>query len=247
LYPSRLAGKRWLKYNSSVSFFGRHLYWFSRNSVLLAAKLLWKISYIDTANIPKTGPLIIASNHASHLDPPLIGAGVPRKVTFIAKQELFSVPFVGWWMKQIGQISVARGGGGKEALATAEEVLRNDGCIIIFPEGTRTKSGRMQRGRTGVAVLALRTGAPVIPAAVEGTFEAFGHGKKIPKPGRVTVQFGKPLTFGQHIAADGTYPRAALEEVTSQIMLEIQRMLPEKRRPAEGEVPPAQTLSGNTG
>ena len=199
--------------------------------ILAMAWLFWRIKYTGIANIPLEGPVIIASNHISHLDPPLIGVGVKRPVTFIAKMELFKVPFIGWWLRQLGQISVTRGGGGKAALETAIEALKDGRVIIIFPEGTRSPTGRMQRGRSGVAVLALKTGAPVVPASIEGSFEAFGKGKFVPRPGRVKVVYGKPLTFKDKFTDGDVISRKALDDITTVIMEEIIKLLPEKQRP----------------
>ena len=228
-----------------MSPLGRFLYAFAKNSVIVLAKVLFFIRYKGAGNIPRTGGVILASNHASHLDPPLVGVGVPRKVTFIAKQELFRVPLLGWWLRQIGQISVERGGGGRAALNAAEKVLRDGGVIIIFPEGTRTQTGRMGRGHTGVAVLALKTGVPVVPVAIEGTFEAFGKGKRIIKPNRVSVVYGEPIHFDQLKSQSGEIQKQELETATAKVMLAIQEQLPEKRRPREGEAPKSQILAGD--
>jgi 1-acyl-sn-glycerol-3-phosphate acyltransferase len=187
--------------------------------------------------------VILASNHASHLDPPIVGTGVPRPVVFIAKKELFETPFVGWWMAQLGQIGVERGGGGRQALKVAQKALEDGEAIIIFPEGTRTPSGRMQAGKNGVAVLAVKARVPVVPVGIEGTFEVFRKGRKIPHLGRIIVRYGKPLYFDDAEANEETVNRAKLDEVTARIMLEIQRLLPEKMRPRRGEVPNSQLFS----
>lgn len=194
-------------------------------------------------NIPRKGRVIIASNHISHLDPPLIGVSAPRNVAFIAKIELFRTPILGWWMRAMGQIGVERGGGGRKALVTAQDVLEKENAIIIFPEGTRSATGRVARGKTGVAVLALKTGSPVVPAAITGSYKAFKRGMKFPKPGRVVIHFGKPIEINGGLPMTDEIPREMLEEVTAKIMREIQKLLPEDMRARPGEVPDGQLFS----
>lgn len=206
----------------------------------LFAYVVWRIRYRGVKNIPRKGRVIIASNHISHLDPPLIGVGVPRNVAFIAKIELFKKNLLGWWMRQMGMIGVERGGGGRKALIAALSVLEREGAIIIFPEGTRSYTGRVSKGKSGVAVLALKSGAPIIPAAITGSYEAFSRGMKFPKPGRVTVTFGEPMAVNSGAAMTGEIPREMLEELTAKVMIEIQKLLPESMHPQPGEVPDCQ-------
>lgn len=224
---------------------GAFIYWTSCFIVRLFAYVVWRIRYLNVKNIPRKGRIIIASNHISHLDPPLIGVGIPRNVVFIAKIELFKKNLLGWWMRQMGMIGVERGGGGRKALFAALSVLEREGAIIIFPEGTRSYTGRVSKGKSGVAVLALKSGAQIIPAAITGSYEAFSRGMKFPKPGRVTVKFGEPITVNAGSAMTGEIPRELLEELTAKVMIEIQKLLPESMHPLPGEVPENQMLGGN--
>jgi 1-acyl-sn-glycerol-3-phosphate acyltransferase len=234
----RLADNLPKSYNRNVlTPFGKFLYAISRNLLLGSAKLFWRVKYEGLENVPRTGGLILASNHASHLDPPIVGIGIPRPVVFIAKQELFKVPFIGWWLRQLGQISVDRGGGGKQALRIAQRCLENGEVIIIFPEGTRSSTGRVVAGRSGVAVLAVKAGVPVIPVGIAGTYKAFRKGTKIPKLGKVIVRYGKPLYFEKSMDSGEVLSRNKLNEITAMIMVEIQKLLPQESRAKEGEVP----------
>lgn len=221
---------------------GEFIYWTSCFIVRMSAYVFWRIKYIDRKNIPRKGRVIIASNHISHLDPPLIGVGIPRNVSFIAKIELFKKNLLGWWMRQMGMIGVERGGGGRKALMAALSVLEREGAIIIFPEGTRSYTGRLSKGKSGVAVLALKSGAPIIPASITGSYEAFSRGMKYPKLGRVKVKFGKPIIVNSGDAMTGEIPRELLEELTAKVMIEIQKLLPESMHPLPGEVPEIQML-----
>ena len=222
--------------------FGLFVYRLACGCIWLGAKLFWRVRYFGVENIPREGPLILASNHASHLDPPIVGIGVPQPVSFIAKAELFRMPIPGWFLRLVGQIGVERGGGGRKALIVAQKCLEEGGTVIIFPEGTRSATGRVMRGRSGISVLALKTGCPVVPVGITGTHKAFHRGMKVPRPGRVTVTYGKPRIFEKGDSNGEAISRSRLDEITAEIMLEIQRLLPEEMRARKGEVPDAQFL-----
>jgi len=216
--------------------FGKILYKISCKLLLASAKLFWRVKYEGLENVPRTGGLILASNHVSHLDPPIVGIGLERPVVFIAKQELFKVPLIGWWLRQLGQISVDRGGGGKQALRIAQKCLENGEVIIIFPEGTRSGTGRVAAGRSGVAVLAIKANVPVVPVGIVGTYNAFRKGTKIPRLGKVIVRYGKPISFNGVMNPSEILSRTKLNEITVSIMNEIQNLLPEDMRTKDADV-----------
>jgi 1-acyl-sn-glycerol-3-phosphate acyltransferase len=146
-------------------------------------------------NIPAEGGFIVAANHASVLDPPIIGSHVPRQLSFFARNTLWKGGVVSWWLDAVGTIPVARDAGSDiAALKRMLHVLRNGGAVILFPEGTRTRTGALQPPKAGVGLLACRTGVPVVPARITGTFEAFGRKGPL-RPGTpVSVVFGPPLS-----------------------------------------------------
>ncbi len=177
-------------------------------------------------NVPVKGPVIIASNHLSFSDSIFMPLVVPRKVTFLAKSEYFTSPGAKGLVKKLtfialGQVPVDRSGGRRSeaALITGLKVLAEGECLGIYPEGTRSPDGRLYKGRTGIARLAIESGAPVIPVAMFNTEKIQPTGTVIPNLHRVGMHFGKPMYF-EGDATDLTY----LRDVTDQIVNAIQAM-----------------------
>ena len=177
--------------------------------------------------VPTTGPVIIASNHLSFSDSIFMPLVVPRKVTFLAKSEYFTSPGLKGLIKKLtfialGQVPVDRAGGSRSeaALLTGLSVLANGECLGIYPEGTRSPDGRLYRGRTGIARLAMESGAPVIPVAMFNTAEIQPTGKVIPKIMRVKMIFGEPMYFS---GKDSSNPEE-LRKATDSIMKRLQEL-----------------------
>jgi 1-acyl-sn-glycerol-3-phosphate acyltransferase len=177
-------------------------------------------------NIPESGPAIIAGNHLSFSDHFVMPTILHRRITFLAKAEYFTGRGIkgrltAAFFRGVGQIPVDRSGGkaSQSAIDAALDVLGRGELLGIYPEGTRSLDGRLYRGRTGVAVMALRAGAPVIPCAMVGTFELQPPGRAIPRLGRVTIRFGRPLDFSRFAGMEGQ--RYAVRTVTDEIMYEI--------------------------
>ncbi len=177
-------------------------------------------------NVPSKGPVIIASNHLSFSDSIFMPLVVARKVTFLAKSEYFTSPGPKGLLKKItltalGQVPVDRSGGRRSeaALLTGLKVLAEGACLGIYPEGTRSPDGRLYKGRTGIARIAIESGAPVIPVAMFNTEKIQPTGTLIPKVMRVGMTFGEPMYF-EGDSTDLLY----LREVTDQIMKAIQEL-----------------------
>ena len=177
-------------------------------------------------NIPESGAAIVAGNHLSFSDHFVMPAILPRRITFLAKAEYFTGPGIrgrltAAFFRGVGQIPVDRSGGkaSQSAIDAALEVLGRGELLGIYPEGTRSHDGRLYRGRTGVAVMALRANAPVVPCAMVGTFELQPPGRKFPRLGRVTIRFGRPLDFSRF--AGMSEQRYVVRSVTDEIMYEI--------------------------
>lgn len=146
-------------------------------------------------NLPLQGGFIIASNHASHLDPPVVGGVIQRQVCFFARKTLWKPGFASWWLNNVGTIPVDRDGGTDvTAIKRVLQALKNEKVIILFPEGTRSPDGNLQTAKPGVGLLACRTGVPVVPARVFGSFKAFGKDGRLRLGIPVSVVFGEPLS-----------------------------------------------------
>src|SRR5262245_2326861 len=193
------------------------------------AKAVWRPTVEGLDKVPSSGPVIIASNPLSFADSLVIPIVAPRKVAFLAKQDYFTGTGVKGalsrgWFTGIGMIPVDRDDS-KAALASLDialEVLGRGEAFGIYPEGTRSRDGRLYRGRTGVAHLALTSGAPVVPVGIQGTENLQPVGTTIPRLARVTVRFGDPLRFeGRY---DGVPVGRARRQVTDVVMNEIQKL-----------------------
>ena len=176
--------------------------------------------------VPTTGPVIIASNHLSFSDSIFMPLVVPRKVTFLAKSEYFTSPGIKGLVKKLtfkalGQVPVDRAGGrrSEQAILTGLQLLGEGNCIGIYPEGTRSPDGKLYKGRTGIARMAIESGAPIIPVAMFNTAEIQPTGKVVPKVRRVEMVFGEPLYF-----TGDSSDLKVLREVTDQIMQAIARI-----------------------
>lgn len=180
-------------------------------------------------HVPPSGPAILASNHLSYADWLFMPLVIPRRVTFVAKAEYFTESgFKGWLKRRFfsgaGQVPIDRSGANaaEGALKSALQVLEAGELFGIYPEGTRSPDGRLYRGRTGVARLALESGVPVIPVAVLGTDQVAPPGKKFGRVIRPTVRFGEPLDFSRYDGMQGD--RYILRSITDEVMYEIMRL-----------------------
>jgi 1-acyl-sn-glycerol-3-phosphate acyltransferase len=191
------------------------------------------------ASIPRHGPLIIAANHASNLDPVVIGAHVlprlGRRIQWMGKKELFSWPIVGVVARQGGVHPVDRGSADVEAFRLASRILDEGHLLLVFPEGTRSHDGALGPARDGVAVLALRSGAPIVPVGIAGSYGVWPRGQRLPHPGgRVTVRIGSPFRLADELPS-GTDRRAAKGLATDLIMRRIAALLPPDQRGPYGD------------
>jgi glycerol-3-phosphate dehydrogenase (NAD(P)+) len=169
------------------------LYWIVRGLLQPFFHLYFRLSRIGREHVPQDGPMIIAANHRSFLDPFVIGTLVRRPVYFVAKTELFHKPLVAWFLNSLGAFPIDRGNADGDAMAAAREILQRGDVVVIFPEGTRIRPGALGIPKRGVGRLALETGAPVVPVAVIGT-ETVRKGWRI-RPHKVRIRCGSPLTF----------------------------------------------------
>ena len=180
-------------------------------------RIMFSPRYLDRSKIPVDGPLIIAANHLSHIDPAFIMTAVKRPISYMSKKEHFDGAVRRLVFKKVGVIPVDREAGGTDALDGAIEVLKNGGAIGIFPEGTRSKTGVMGEGKTGVARLAASTGAAVVPVAIRQTGDVWPISKRIPRPWRkFYYKFGDPIYFENSKVNSDTL-RAFTDEIMQNI------------------------------
>ncbi|MBI3878571.1 MAG: 1-acyl-sn-glycerol-3-phosphate acyltransferase [Verrucomicrobia bacterium] len=179
----------------------------------------WRV--FNPERVPLTGPVILASNHASIMDPPLIGCGIRRGINYLARESLFRIPVFGWWAHRVDAVPVDRDGAGAKGLRNILERLLDGGGIILFPEGTRTPDGSLQPARPGVGLVVVKSTAPVVPVRVFGTFAALNRFMVFPRPRRVMVKYGKPMDFSALRAEAQSCPKARLKEIYQQVSEEI--------------------------
>jgi len=173
--------------------------------------------------VPAEGPVILAANHLSILDPIVVGAGIRRPVSFMARADVFRLPFLSWLLPRLYAIPVERGSGDLSAVKGAIRALERGMAFGIFPEGTRSRTGKLQPFKTGVAAIALRTGSPVVPVAVVGTEEAWPVGKKLFRPCRpVRVIYGDPIP----VPRKSKVSHRELEALTREIEARVRDLLP---------------------
>ena len=196
--------------------------------LMYATYFRWRIC--NPERVPLTGSVILASNHASFIDPPLVGSALKRDINYLARESLFRFPGVGALLRSWQAVPVDRDGGGARGLKAILDRLLAGGAIILFPEGTRTRDGKLQAARSGIGLVVIKSTAPVIPVRVFGTFEAYGRHLKFPRPHRVTVKYGRPLAFAALRAEAKSCSKDRLkkiyQEAADEIMAAIARLEP---------------------
>jgi len=217
------------------------LYLLTRTVLGPLARLIYRPVIEGRENIPRTGPVLLASNHLSFIDSFVIPLVAPRRVVFLAKSEYFTRHGIrGLCMRSlftaVGAVPVQREGtlgAAQEALDSALEILKEGLAFAIYPEGTRSRDGRLYRGRTGVAWLALTAGCPVVPVALSGTQDIQPVGSRVPRIRRMTVRFGEPLDFSHLRDAK---PGPARRQATDAVMAAIQELSGQEMVPRYNEL-----------
>lgn len=200
------------------------------------SRLLWGARIEGVEHLPREGPFILVCNHCSNLDPLMMGWAsghqIGRIVHFMAKIEMRGWPVIGWLATQAGVYFVRRGERDRGAQKFSLDTLAAGRPIAIFPEGTRSRNGRLHEGKPGTALIAMRSGAPIVPAAISGTHRIFPGGSRWPRASRVRIRYGAP--FSLPYQPTGRLDREELAEGTERIMRAIEVLLPEdqRRRPA---------------
>ena len=201
-------------------------------------RLMYRLRYDGQANIPREGPVIYASNHQSNLDPPSIGCLVwDRPFIALARVGLFKFKPFAWMIRLPGAIPLRRGRGDAQAIRAAIDQLNAGGCVLMFPEGTRSPDGTVQPFKAGILILVKRTKAPVVPLAVEGAYDIWPIGQRFPRlRGRIKVKAGRAIPADE-LLADA--PGRTLERLRCEIdamRIDLRRQL---REATKGRFPPA--------
>ncbi|MBT3605790.1 MAG: 1-acyl-sn-glycerol-3-phosphate acyltransferase [Candidatus Latescibacteria bacterium] len=211
--------------------FYRFIWWIA----YAVAALLFRVRVEGRQNIPSNGGFVVAINHCSYVDPVIIGVAAGRELWYLAKAELFSVPGLGWLIRNLNAMPVDRRRGDRSAIMTWTQLLRAGRPVLIFPEGTRNKKPGFLKPRPGIGMLVHRTQVPVLPAYISGTTRIW---KTVLGLDRLTVRFGKPIQF----CADQLPERRkdAYYFISKQVMLQIGKIGQAQRK--AGAVAPAERI-----
>ena len=200
------------------------LYTVLKLSIAAIGRVLFRLSAVGSDRVPRQGRLLVAANHLSLLDPALIGAVMPRDLDYMAKTELFDIPGFGALIRRLNAHPVDRTGADSAALRLALRLLGAGRAVLVFPEGTRGTEGGLQPAQAGAGMLAALSGAPVVPAYIQGSGRALPRGAVMPRPVRVTVTFGAPIRFARERG------RTRYQDVSNEIMAAIGRLKAEAER-----------------
>ncbi len=187
------------------------LYYLLRPISWFICKVLFNIKVGGVENLPPDNRIIIAVNHASYLDPVALSAVIPKRIKWVIRKDVYSV----WWIKWLFFLTGMIPENG--AVGNSLSLLERGNTVGVFPEGTRSWDGRLQTGKRGIAILALKTGAPVIPCAIRGSFEAYPRTALLPRPHPVKVIIGDPLRFEKSDVPDEAMINSALDKIMSAI------------------------------
>jgi 1-acyl-sn-glycerol-3-phosphate acyltransferase len=183
------------------------------------AKTFFNYRVIGAENMIEEGPCIIAANHCSYLDPPLVGVACKRAIHYLARKSLLDVPILGPILPQLNVIPVDQKNADRSALMGAIRVVRNGGAVLIFPEGTRSPDGNLQPAQPGIGMIAAKTDAPIIPVLIEGSFEALRRGRLRPRFTQVTVSIGKCFALSNTQVLSSRHYQEISEHMTATLSL----------------------------
>lgn len=215
-----------------------HVPWFTRATNVFGRTVLrcfTRVHVEGLEHIPRHGALILASNHISNADAALVACwltpALGRPIHWMGKAEALEWPVAGWFLRQNGVFGIHRGAADIEAFRLARSVLTDGRVLGTFPEGTRSPTGALQLAKEGVTLLALRTGAPILPIGCAGTDRFWPRGQLLWRPGgRIALRVGEPFTIERRVGPDGR--KESLENATTRLMLRIAELLPERHRGA---------------
>lgn len=204
--------------------FPKIFYWLVKNSYFLFFKFYNRLSVLHEDRIPRDRPLILASNHCSNFDPPVVGSVFKERMRYIAKASLFSPALFGYALKVLGAVPLSREDETKAAMVLKMflRFLEGGENILIFPEGKRSPDGTLQPLEGGVALLSLKSGAQIIPVHIKGTFSALPAGKTLPRPVKIVMNYGFPIDPGK--VTPGLSEKESRNEILERLTSEYRRL-----------------------
>ncbi len=179
--------------------------------------------------MPMSGPVLLAANHESYIDPGAIGSSVDREVHYLARENVFRIPLFGTLLRKVNAIPVNQEGGAMAGLRAGLEVLEGGNALLLFPEGSRTPDGHMHPFRSGVGLIAAKSAAPVLPVRVFGLYEAYGRHLRFPRPRKVVVKLGRLMSFDEETAAlrsGERKPREIYQKIADDIQAAVASLKP---------------------
>jgi 1-acyl-sn-glycerol-3-phosphate acyltransferase len=211
------------------------LYAILKPLAVLFMRLYFRVEARGQEHVPRTGALLLVANHASVLDPPLVGGMTPRPVSFMAKAELFRIPLFGALIRRLNARPVRREGADPSALRLALRLLEEQRALLVFPEGTRGDEQTLRPAKAGAGMLAVLSGATVVPVYIRGSGSTWPRGRRLPRPGKVVVSFGPPLKF-----PGGTGPgrKESYDAASRDMMAAIARLKDAAGSPEPGPASP---------
>ena len=181
------------------------------------ARTFFNYRVIGAENIVEQGPCIIAANHASFFDPPLAGVACQRAIHYLARKSLLDWPVLGGILPELNVIPVDQKNADRSALMAAIRVVRAGGAILVFPEGTRSPDGKLQAAQPGIGMIVAKTGAPVVPMRILGSYEAFPKNQRLPRSANITITVGKSLDFSK----EQSFGRECYQQTSDRILTTI--------------------------
>ncbi len=182
------------------------------------ARIYFRLRIEGAGRVPRSGGFLIAANHASYLDIPLLGCGVRRRLWYMGRRDLFPVPGTRWLFRALGWIPIRPDRLDRQGFNHAIDLIKRGQAVVIYPEGGRTASGELRRGKPGVGLIVAQTKCRVVPVHIDGTYAAMPPGQGWPKPHRVTLRFGEAMEFDDVV---GTSEKAFYHEVSRRVMARI--------------------------
>jgi 1-acyl-sn-glycerol-3-phosphate acyltransferase len=201
-------------------------YYFFRFLISLLASLFLRRQVLSKGNMPQHTGCIVVANHLNLLDSPILGVSLGRRVYFMAKEDLFHSRIIGWMAKQFGAFSVAKGRLNRRAGRTALQLLANGQALIIYPEGKRSDDGKLGQAYSGAALLAVKSGAPIVPVGISGTRQLIGKKWFLKRP-KITLNIGQPFTLS---ASHDKLNQEETAHLTHEIMMQVATLLPSDYR-----------------